>query len=963
MFDRTAALIASRRKMEYKQRRLELRLKQQAQKKEEEKGHLREQRDEELSYSSYSEEDDRGNDLQTPRRQDEDSRTTYPIDPMDSGRSFESMDGSTEGSSVCGDAWASRSEVDLRSTATAVRELKQNQNRRPRPVKTIFPPGSPSSRLRQACSSGSIEEMIVALGDGADPEQPRPDDGCRPLHVASLSGNRHVVLALLRDTNVNPNSTTATATNGENRRYTALHYAAMYDRKAVALALLSISAVEIRSSVNKDARASDGATPLHIAVMFGAAAVAHTLIAKGANVDALMEGGSTPLHLACKRTSQAGVFVSMLLEAGANPHIEDTEGWKPIDLARLQDNNQHSLQLLNLLKAPTNHLSSESPLIVIPKVPNKELESSNDSTEWSPSHDSFIFPEIVRYMRAHRLSIHALFQRVFDQKDTGEVTEKNFAAAVKQYIGLNITGAIVHRLRRSWGATARSHRMSYVEFRNACIQVDLACDDSEIQDNTSSQGPEGGDATQAHLDRNEKGDFRKETNGTSSPSSPRLWSNWHEVADPMTGRIMYWNADTMETSWKRPMGLSTFQDITESKSLIASPVTPKPPLIRDSMHRKKGHIEALACAMSSCSESVPQRVMNTTNFRGTPNRVTTPGTAEWQKIPDTFALHETVRSRTPNAKAFDQLSSSPSIIRSMSSASTTSPSRNPFAHSPLTSAPQLRLSQRFEDNELHPPISPKRVEEVDERNSPRPARRIKKEVKSTIATWLCCWSSTWASSLAQATKKSRLSPRKGKRLQHVQPGSSSAQRNRPAISSMDESFGSGANSNRNNEMGIQHDPLMITYKGPGSKQHIQNFLDREGPQNFDVNYTDPIAAAHAQAIPLPRPPLLSLPAVQQRELSKDSARFSATSSPVNESEHEEQKVNSRNVKESKQPKKLVSDDFDDTDFPPVLNPKPQQKQLREWAKRIHAGNYSFADHKKQLFAISNSGSGGELNFN
>ena len=123
----------------------------------------------------------------------------------------------------------------------------------------------------------------------------------------------------------------------------------------------------------------------------------------------------------------------------------------------------------------------------------------------------------------------------------------------------------------------------------------------------------------------------------------------------MTGRIMYWNADTMETSWKRPMGLSTFQDITDSKSLIASPVTPKPPLIRDSMNRKKGPIEALACAMSSCSESVPQRGMNTINFRGKPNRVTTPGTAEWQKIPDTFALHETVRSRTPNAKAFDNL--------------------------------------------------------------------------------------------------------------------------------------------------------------------------------------------------------------------------------------------------------------------------------------------------------------------
>ena len=235
---------------------------------------------------------------------------------------------------------AVQAEDALRSTAAAVRMLvksKRSDSSSPKQVAFANAGGEGGGGQQQqqqqprfpllrrpprpACSRparpAAWRKRSTRCTTGRTPKRPDERTACARA-VACRAGHTNVVRVLMRDASVKVNAVTVADASGANQRLTPLHCAALADHRAVVEAMLSMTTAVGGVPVDIDPRASDGSTPLHLAVREGSAAVTHALIAKGANVDARQNGGRTPLHVACARGRQAGVFVSMLLEASAD---------------------------------------------------------------------------------------------------------------------------------------------------------------------------------------------------------------------------------------------------------------------------------------------------------------------------------------------------------------------------------------------------------------------------------------------------------------------------------------------------------------------------------------------------------------------------------------------------------------------------------------------------------------------
>lgn len=88
------------------------------------------------------------------------------------------------------------------------------------------------------------------------------------------------------------------------------------------------------------ARSPDGFTPLHYAAFFGTAEAASALLEAGADPGAVAENAMRvqPLHSAA--AVDATQTARLLLDAGADPNAEQQGGFRPIDAAAQNGNDE-----------------------------------------------------------------------------------------------------------------------------------------------------------------------------------------------------------------------------------------------------------------------------------------------------------------------------------------------------------------------------------------------------------------------------------------------------------------------------------------------------------------------------------------------------------------------------------------------------------------------------------------------
>ena len=92
----------------------------------------------------------------------------------------------------------------------------------------------------------------------------------------------------------------------------------------------------VEDGANVDEPGIDGTTPLCCAAMWGFTEAAETLLDFGAEVNACCPGtGATPLHLAAFQAK--GKVIMLLLERGADPHLEDKSGRTPTEYASVSE--------------------------------------------------------------------------------------------------------------------------------------------------------------------------------------------------------------------------------------------------------------------------------------------------------------------------------------------------------------------------------------------------------------------------------------------------------------------------------------------------------------------------------------------------------------------------------------------------------------------------------------------------
>lgn len=198
----------------------------------------------------------------------------------------------------------------------------------------------------QCIANGDKPRLIELLRSQPDLTAKRSENGESPLLYAAYRGHRDLVdvliefgaepdifeAATLGDVTrvsriLKANVSQARALSGDG--WTALHLAANFDQREVALLLLDRGA-------NVNAPSSDSSlaprnTPLHAACASSRYEMALMLLENGADPDAAQANGMTPLHVAAAGPNPA--IVQLLLERDANPNVTDREGRTPLALA------------------------------------------------------------------------------------------------------------------------------------------------------------------------------------------------------------------------------------------------------------------------------------------------------------------------------------------------------------------------------------------------------------------------------------------------------------------------------------------------------------------------------------------------------------------------------------------------------------------------------------------------------
>lgn len=161
------------------------------------------------------------------------------------------------------------------------------------------------------------------------------DFGLTPLHRAIVLGDSETAISLL----AGGADTGATDDFG----WTSLHF-------AVSMGELRIVTAILGAEGDPSPQTENGLTPLHLAAEPG---MVEALVAAGAEIDARNDLGRTPLHQAAGYRD-ANV-VEALLDAGADPTLEDREGNRPADLAERNSRiDQDSAVMRRLRGSATN---------------------------------------------------------------------------------------------------------------------------------------------------------------------------------------------------------------------------------------------------------------------------------------------------------------------------------------------------------------------------------------------------------------------------------------------------------------------------------------------------------------------------------------------------------------------------------------------------------------------------------
>ena len=206
-------------------------------------------------------------------------------------------------------------------------------------------------------------EVLVAAG--AKLEEHETFDGFTPLHLAAAGNNPRVVTVilgagadidqanqwghtpLLRAAAFNEPPVIATLLAAgadinarDDNGWTVLHWAAALNRLGALETLLSAGG-------NVNARTGDGRTLLHTAVANEESpAIIEVLLTAGLDLEARDDDGDTPLHAAAlffdphplgTEKSHAGDAIEALLNAGANPLVQNAAGRTALAVAQRND--------------------------------------------------------------------------------------------------------------------------------------------------------------------------------------------------------------------------------------------------------------------------------------------------------------------------------------------------------------------------------------------------------------------------------------------------------------------------------------------------------------------------------------------------------------------------------------------------------------------------------------------------